>query len=107
MAVTTSIPNGKRPVGLQLLQISCITCINLATPCISQLYNKLTGIETTFANFVITASQNSQISCKTDLGCCCLLQNKEEASVPMAFWLRHCFAMMASEDLQMRLNTNT
>ena len=73
MAVTTCPPKEKRPVSLKLLQTSYKTCIHLTTLCISQLYNKLTGIETTFANFVIIASQNSQVSCKTDVGCCCLL----------------------------------
>ena len=70
MAVLTCPPKEKRPVGLKLLQTSYKTCIHLTTLCISQLYNKLTGIETTFANFVIIASQNSQVSCKTDVGCC-------------------------------------
>ena len=85
MAVITCPPKRKRPVGLKLLQTSCKTCIHLTTLCISQLYNKLTGIETTFANFVIIASQNSQVSCRTDVGCCCLLQNKQGASVPVVF----------------------
>ena len=101
MAVTTCPPNGKRPIGLKLLQTSYKTSIHLTTLCISQLYNKLTDMETTFADFVIISSQNSQVSCKTDVGCCCLLQSNEGASVPMVFWLRHCFAMMMSEDLQM------
>ena len=105
MAVTTYPPTVKRQVSLKLLQTSYKTCIHLTTLCISQLYNKLTGMETDFANFVVIASQNSQVSCKTDVGCCCLLQNKQGTNVSMVFWLRHCFAMMMSEDLQMWLNT--
>ena len=101
MAVSTCPLKGKRPVGLKLLQTSYKTSIHLTTLCISQLYNKLAGIETTFANFVIIASQNSPVSSKTDVGCSCLLQNKKGASVPIVFWLRHCFAIMMSEDLEM------
>ena len=101
MAVTTCPPKGKRRIGLKLLQTSYKTCIHLTTLCISQLYNKLTDIKTTFAKFVIIASQNSQVSCKTNVGCCCLLQKNEEASVTMVFWLSHCFAVMMIEDLQM------
>ena len=56
MAVTTCPSNGKRPVGLKLLQTSYKTCIHLTTLCIDQLYNKLSGTETTFANFVIVST---------------------------------------------------
>ena len=44
--------------------------------CISQLYNKLTGIETIFVNFVITTSQNSEVSCKVAVAFCSQLQKK-------------------------------
>ena len=105
MADTTCPLKGKRLVGLKLLQTNYKACIHLTTLFISQLHNKLTGIETTFAKFVRAASQNSEVSCKMDVGCCCRLQKKGGTSVPMAPWLCHCFAMLVSEDLHMWLNT--